>query len=148
MSETNRDTRPAWIDQWTNALDDGRPYDCATIAHMRAYARANPDVRGAMVQYLPHCVITLKVKDEITYGVVTGVCTIEPDKPVKAKKRGLPERVIALRIVPTPLHMAGATSTGERDASYVMLEGVDVVGYAPRFTPATMRAFIAPAGLA
>jgi hypothetical protein len=146
MSEPTK-RRPSWIDAWMNTSADGYTYDDATIAHMRRFSRTRADVGAAMLRFPPHCVISFKVNDEITYGVVTGVCTIAPDKPPKAK-RGRPDLIVALRFVPSPLHLAGATSPEERESAYVMPAGVDVVGYSPRYTPAIFRALVSPAGCA
>lgn len=148
MSEATARDLPAWVEPWITTPDDRRPYDEATIAHMRIYAKTRADVRAAMLTYPPHCVITFEANNETTYGIVTGVCTIVPDKQPKKKKRGTPDSVVAIRFVPSPLHMAGATSPDEREAAYVMPAGVSVVGYSPRYTPDTMRVFIAPLGCA
>jgi hypothetical protein len=151
MSDTIQSTRPAWIDQWTNAFDDGRPYDDATIHHFRAFAHQRSDAMSVMLTYPPHCVISFKINGAVSHGLVTGVHLIQPDPPKKRKKRGLPDvpdKVIALRFVPSPLHLPCATSPDERESSYVLPEGVDVIGYSPRFTPETMRAFVCPAGCA
>lgn len=152
MSEEKQSAKPAWFETWTNAAnDDGRVYDAATIMHFRAFAQQRSDAMAAMLTYPPHCVISFKLDGAITYGVVTGVHLIQPDLPKKRKKRGLPivpDKVIALRFVPSPIHLAGVTSPDERESSYVMPAGVDVVGYSPRFTPDAMRAFVCPAGCA
>lgn len=139
------DTKPTWIEQWTSMRDDGKPYDELLIVHMRRFAQVRPDVRAAMLKYPPHSVITFTSNQETSYGVVTGVCLIAPDKQ---PKKSAPLHVVAIRFVPSPLHLNGALGQEERNAAYVMPEGVDVVGYSPRYTPATMRALIAPSGSA
>lgn len=73
-----------------------------------------------------------------------GIHLIELDKP----QAGMPKRKLAIRHVPSPLHIAGATTPHERETGYAFPEGVDVIAYSPQFTPTMMRALIAPFGCA
>ena len=136
--------RPDWIELWTTREHTSNVYDAGTISQMRAFAKTSPEIRTTMLNYPPHCVIRFNADGAPMYGIVTGVCMLDIDKPKKGEPRSKP----ALRFVPSPLHLAGATCAEERDAQYVTPRLVEILGYSPRYTPETMRAFIAPAGLA
>jgi hypothetical protein len=146
MSSTETtSTPPPWFDMWTNpARVTSRTYNSEHIACMRQHARDNPAMRDTMIKYPPHCVIAFTADGKHVHGIVTGACMIDLDKLAKGK----PRRTISLRYVPSPIHVAGVTSEDERDHAFVMPDGVKVLGYAPGYTPETMRALVAPVGLA
>lgn len=137
-------TKPAWLDQWIDMQSKDRIYDDAAVSAIRAAANSSADMRRIMLQFPPYCVIRYPDKQAITFGIVMGVHMIELDKPPK----GMPKRKLAIRHVPSPLHIAGATTPHERETGYVFPEGVDVIAYSPQFTPEAMRALIAPVGSA
>ena len=138
------DTRPVWIDQWIDMQSKERVYDGAAVSAMRTAANSSADMRRVMLEFPPYCVIRFAHEKAMTFGIVMGVTMIELDKPTK----GMPKRRLALRHVPSPLHVAGATTPHERETGYVFPEGVDVIAYSPQFTPDAMRALIAPIGSA
>lgn len=144
MNDTNEATRPAWIDQWIRAQSVPREYPEHAIACLRRTANESPEMRTTMLTFPPYCVIRFQDNEQDVYGIVMGVHMIELDKP----KKGMPKRKVAIRHVPSPLHMAGATNPKESGTSYVFPEGVDVVAYVPGFTPEMMRALVCPAGSA
>jgi hypothetical protein len=141
---TMSDQRPAWIDQWIDMQSKERVYDGAAVSVMRTAANSSADMRRVMLEFPPYCVIRFPDKQTTTFGIVMGVTMIDLDKPPK----GMSKRKLALRHVPSPLHIAGATTPHERETSYVFPEGVDVIAYSPQFTPDAMRALIAPVGSA
>ena len=138
------ESKPAWLDQWIAMQSKNRVYDDAAVYAMRAAASSSVDMQRIMLRFPPYCVISFPDKQSVSFGIVMGVHMIELDKPPK----GMPKRKLAIRHVPSPLHIAGATTPHERDTGYVFPEGVDVIAYSPQFTPEAMRALIAPVGSA
>jgi hypothetical protein len=138
------ESKPAWLDQWIDMQSKKRVYDEVAVSSMRAAANSSAEMRNIMLRYPPYCVISFPEKQATTFGIVMGVTMIELDKPTK----GMPRRKLAIRHVPSPLHIAGATTPHEQEIGYVFPEGVDVIAYSPQFTPETMRALIAPVGSA